>query len=189
MRLKMPHKMPMIRPIAATVRSSTKVFFAENVVEELQRHLNKVRIITGYLKIARSFPIVSLDFFQNLEEIQGVHPSDSRQDKKHYSITIMENENLQKLFSVRPDGKKVKISTTNGKNGESGKGRAFIHYNPKLCPQEIKDLLINSNLENPGETSSEISYATNGDKAVCSSNKLNLTVSFQQKSKLKILAP
>jgi hypothetical protein len=44
--------------------------FPENVVEELQRHLNRVRTITGSLKIARSFPIVSLDFFQNLEEIQ-----------------------------------------------------------------------------------------------------------------------
>ena len=153
------------------------------MVEELHRHLGKVRTITGSLKIARSFPIVSLDFFQSLEEIQGTRIVDTRQDKKHFSITIMENENLQKLFPTRPNGKNVKISTRNGKEGLSNSGRAFIHYNPKLCPQEIKDLLKKSGLENPGETSAEISYATNGDKAVCSSKKLNVTVSFQEKGK------
>jgi insulin receptor len=155
----------------------------ENVVEELQRHLNRVKIITGSLKIARSFPIVSLDFFQNLEEIRGIHPQDPKENKKHYSITIMENENLQKLFSVRANGKSVQIYTRNGPDGKSNPGRAFVHYNPKLCRQEIKNLLKNSMLEDPGENSAEISYATNGDKAVCSSNKLNLTVSFQEDNK------
>lgn len=155
--------------------------FSENVVEELQRHLSRVKTITGSLKIARSFPIVSLDFFQNLEEILGIHPQDSK-DKKHYSITIMENENLQKLFPLRPNGKAVKIKTRNGVDGQSNKGKAFIHYNPKLCSQEIKLLLKNSELEDPGVNSAEISYATNGDKAVCSSNKLNLTVFFDEES-------
>ena len=84
-------------------------FFSENVVEELQRHLNRVKIITGSLKIARSFPIVSLDFFHNLEEIQGIRPQDSKENKKHYSITIMENENLQKLFSTKVNGRNVKV--------------------------------------------------------------------------------
>ena len=51
-----------------------------------------------------------------------------------------------------------------------------MHYNQKLCPSEIKKLLKSAGMHDPGETSKDISYATNGGKAVCSSKKLNLTV-------------
>jgi hypothetical protein len=45
-----------------------------------------------------------------LLEPQGIHPFDTN-DKKHYSITIMENENLQKLFPVK-NGKSVRWAQT-----------------------------------------------------------------------------
>ena len=68
--------------------------------------------ITGSLKISRSFPIVSLDFFKKLVEIQGVRPAESEAKwdelkDSHYSLEILENENLQKLF---PDGSNVIIT-------------------------------------------------------------------------------
>ena len=72
-------------------------------MDELEKNLGRVTTITGSLKISRSFPIVSLDFFKKLVEIQGVRPAESLEkwdDLKvsHYSLEILENENLQKLF-------------------------------------------------------------------------------------------
>ena len=74
--------------------------FAENVVDELLKNLGQVSVITGTLKISRSFPIISLDFFKSLTEVQGITTKDSPTSvtKVQYSLEILENENLQKLF-------------------------------------------------------------------------------------------
>ena len=65
--------------------------------------------------------------------MQGIKSPDvedsSQNSKPHYSLEILENENLQKLF---PTGSKVKIYSRNGANGSPEKGRPFIHYNQKL---------------------------------------------------------
>ncbi len=147
----------------------------KNVVDELEKNLGKVIVITGSLKISRSFPIISLDFFKSLQEIQGTTSPDieDRKVKNVYSLEIIENENLQKLF---PPESKVKITFKNGPDAEAQKGRAFIHYNQKLCRQEIKNLLSRSDMHDPGEHSSDISYGTNGDKSVCSEKVLSLEV-------------
>ena len=92
-------------------------------------------VITGSLKVSRSFPIVSLDFFKNLKEIQGTSTEDTVEKKSHYSLEIMENENLKTFF---PANSLVKITQRNGPKGKPKKGRAFIHYNQKLCRSEIK---------------------------------------------------
>ena len=73
------------------------------MVDELQKNLGQVSVITGTLKISRSFPIISLDFFKSLKEVQGVYSPDTIK-KVQYSLEILENENLQKLF---PDDSKV----------------------------------------------------------------------------------
>lgn len=44
-----------------------------NVVKELEDNLNMIEIIDGYLKIVRSFPLISLGFLKNLREINGKH--------------------------------------------------------------------------------------------------------------------
>ena len=67
------------------------------MVDELQKNLGQVSVITGTLKISRSFPIISLDFFKSLTEVQGVSSPDSIK-KVQYSLEILENENLQNLF-------------------------------------------------------------------------------------------
>ena len=121
--------------------------FLENVVDELEKNLGRVTVITGSLKVSRSFPIVSLDFFKNLKEIQGTSTEDTVEKKSHYSLEILENENLQKLF---PEDSKVKITTRNGPRGTPKPGRPFIHYNQKLCRSEIKKLIRESELEDPG---------------------------------------
>ena len=57
-------------------------------------------------------------------------------DPESFVITIMENENLQKLFP--------KNVTVGG-----GKGKAFIHYNQKLCMEEINNFIAASTLAPP----------------------------------------
>ena len=61
----------------------------------------------------------------------------------------------------------VKITTRNGADGDPQKGKAFIHYNQKLCRKEIERLFTHFNIEDPGEMSADISYGTNGHKSVC----------------------
>ena len=121
------------------------------MVDELEDNLGRVTVITGSLKVSRSFPIVSLDFFKNLREIQGISTEDIDIDiekKAHYSLELLENENLQKLF---PANSNVTITQRNGKKGTPKPGKAFIHYNQKLCPSEIKRLLEESKMFKPGE--------------------------------------
>ena len=145
----------------------------QNVVDELEKNLDKVTVITGSLKISRSFPIVSLDFFKHLKEIQGAITYDPYNQKTHYSLEILENENLQKLF---PLDSKVRITFKNGPDAQAEPGRAFIHYNQKLCRTEIQKLLKESQMVDPGDTSADISYGTNGHKSVCSEKVLQLSI-------------
>ena len=71
-------------------------------MDELLKNLGQVSVITGTLKISRSFPIISLDFFKSLTEVQGITTKDVERpkevEKAQYSLEILENENLQKLF-------------------------------------------------------------------------------------------
>ena len=117
---------------------------------------------------------MSLDFFQSLELIQGIQTPDSNVNRTMYSLEISENENLQKLFPIKPDGSTVQIQLRRDKDKASEKGRAFLHYNQNLCNQEIDNMINASNLVDPDPQ--DISRATNGDKAVCSQNKLMLTL-------------
>ncbi len=186
----------------------------ENVVHELKKYLGKVQIITGSLKISRSFPIISLDFFQSLKEIQV------NQQDPIYSIESIITNWLYRVSTPRTQFPKTTIRcrsfttkifrdcSLNPPTSRSTRGmarmempslegnttivvlsstkflifmapnrfRGFIHYNAKLCPSEIKKLLQSAAMHDPGSLSTDISYATNGGKAVCSSTKLNLTV-------------
>ena len=76
----------------------------------------------------------------------------------------------------------MKITTRNGADGDPQKGKAFIHYNQKLCRKEIERLFTHFNIEDPGEMSADISYGTNGHKSVCRylsfSNLIVFCISF-----------
>lgn len=42
-----------------------------NIVKELEESLSMIEEITGYLKVVRSFPLVSLNFLRKLHVIRG----------------------------------------------------------------------------------------------------------------------
>jgi len=138
-----------------------------NVVQHLSKYLGRIRHISGFLKIARTYAVVSLDFFKSLETIQGRNVY----GENKFSLTLMQNENLQKLFPVREDGSTVRIYRTDG-NDRAEPGHAFIHYNARLCKGEIKQMIRDTGLWDPGENSADISYATNGEKAACDAHRL-----------------
>lgn len=58
-------------PFVSEVVSSCCESVAENVVKELEENLNMLEEIEGYLKIVRSFPLVSLNFLRKLKVIHG----------------------------------------------------------------------------------------------------------------------
>ena len=75
--------------------------FAGDISPVLEDNLKDIKIIEGSFKVTRSFALVSLFFFKSLEEIQN-------SNKKEFSVTVMENDNLQKLFP-----RKVKVRIKN----------------------------------------------------------------------------
>ena len=153
--------------------------------ELLKEGLGKIKVIRGSLIISRSAPIVSLDFFTDLEVIRNVHIDDGSSDvndsietrRTNYALELTENENLRVLFpeaSRRANKKNVIIRSQKGEDAQPERGSASIHYNPKLCKKEIKKLLEYSKMKQPQPI--DISYGTNGDKAICSEAKLDLNV-------------
>jgi insulin receptor len=142
-------------PLEIQIRSSTKTFDqTNNVVKELETSLSEIVEIQDYLKIARSFPIVSLSFLKKLKIIRG-----KRLESNKYSLVVWDNQNLQELWD---ENQEVNIEN----------GKLFFHYNPKLCFFKIERLVKNSLLiENY-----EFAQKSNGDKTPCNVTKLEVTV-------------
>jgi len=139
----------------------------------LEDGLGKIKVITGSLKIVRCNPISTLDFLKSLEEIQGIHTDDPWSDRKtYYSIELTENENLLTLFDFSK--RNVAIKSQSGQDGTPSKGKVFIHYNARLCKKEITKFLYDSGLEHPDKGITDMSYGTNGGKAMCSDNNLEI---------------
>ena len=67
-----------------------------HIIKELEQSLSNIEEITGYLKIARSFPLVSLSFLKKLKRIKG-----KILDNKKYSLVVMDNQNLQVFFFLQ----------------------------------------------------------------------------------------
>lgn len=141
-------------PLEIQIRSSAKtVDSTNNVVKELENSLSDIVEIHDYLKIARSFPIVSLSFLKNLKHIRG-----KRLESSKYSLVIWDNQNLQELWD---ETQEVKIDN----------GQLFFHFNPKLCFYKIERLTkYPDKIENL-----ETAKISNGDKIPC--NVTSLTVS------------
>lgn len=138
------------------IRKNLEIRVSEgDITPILEDTMKDIKVISGMLKVSRSFALVSLYFLKSLERIEG-----NLDHGEDFSLTVLENENLQKLF---PDSARVKI-----------RGRAFIHYNQKLCMEEIRELIAASGMQQPENF--EVSEVTNGNKAVCSKEKLRLAV-------------
>ncbi|KZS17897.1 Tyrosine-protein kinase receptor [Daphnia magna] len=141
----------------------------DNIIQELERSLGSIETIRGVLKITRSFPILSLSFFKSLKTITGkpdaIHSSGSKNFDDEYALTVQDNQNLQQLW---PKTQNLTIHK-----------KVLFHFNPKLCLNLIEELVNSSRL--PGAevfkySDVDISPWSNGDKATCDEQLLNVTV-------------
>ncbi|OAD57588.1 Insulin-like receptor [Eufriesea mexicana] len=134
----------------------------KNIVKELEDSLSAIEEIDGYLKIVRSFPLISLNFLKNLRIIRG-----NDIDNSKYSLLVMDNQNLQELWdwSLHKD---IKIQS------RDGPGKIFFHLNPKLCLYKIEMLRKKAGLG--PFTDYEVAPNSNGDKVACNVTELKTRV-------------
>lgn len=142
-------------PLEIQIRSSAKsVDATNNIVRELEKSLSDIVEIQDYLKIARSFPIVSLSFLKKLKVIRG-----KRLESNKYALVIWDNQNLQELWD---ESQKIRVEN----------GRLFFHFNPKLCFFKIERLTTDPTLIENYETAK----MSNGDKTPCNVTSLDVRV-------------
>ncbi|XP_034934198.1 insulin-like receptor [Chelonus insularis] len=134
----------------------------KNMVKELEDNLNMIEEIDGYLKIVRSFPLISLNFLRNLKVING---NDLENGK--YTLAVLDNQNLQELW----DWNSHPPLTIKSKDGPP---KVFFHFNPKLCLQKIERLRDVAKL--PQFTDLEVAPNSNGDKVACNVTELSVQV-------------
>lgn len=120
--------------------------------------LSDIEQIDGSLKIVRSFPIVSLNFFKKLARIKG-----NLLESERYALYLMDNQNIQSLFP---------------QNVTIDHGKLFFHFNPKLCPaviEELKDNVIDLRYVDQFAPE-DVAKNSNGDKVACTVTVLNATM-------------
>uniref|UniRef100_UPI00358E5829 insulin receptor-like n=1 Tax=Myxine glutinosa TaxID=7769 RepID=UPI00358E5829 len=120
-----------------------------NITPDLEEHLGRIEVITGYMKIKRSFALISLSFFKNLRLIQG-----ETLEPGNYSFYVLDNQNLRQLWNWNQHS----LTITRGK--------IFFHFNPKLCLSEIHTLEEQTGTKGRQE-SMDISLKNNGNQASC----------------------
>ncbi|CAK1540177.1 unnamed protein product [Leptosia nina] len=131
-----------------------------NTMTVLENSLGEIREIDVALRIVRSYPLVSLMFLKNLERIGGRGTDNTGQ-----SLYIFNNPNLELLWDWS-SGKKIEIIS----------GRLFIHFNPKLCYNQIEKL--KNMTRDPMTTFNDLTVSkdNNGDQASCFQDTLHLKV-------------
>ncbi|NWS12921.1 INSR protein, partial [Pachyramphus minor] len=128
-----------------------------NIAAELEANLGLIEEISGYLKIRRSYALVSLSFFRKLHLIRG-----ETLEAGNYSFYALDNQNLRQLW----DWSKHNLSIARGK--------LFFHYNPKLCLSEIHKMEEISGTKGRQERN-DIALKTNGDQASCENELLKFS--------------
>jgi len=134
----------------------------KNIVKELEDNLSTIEEIDGYLKIVRSFPLISLNFLKNLRVIRG-----NQLENGKYSLAVLDNQNLQELWdwNTHPN---ITISS------KQGSAKLFFHFNPKLCLHEIEKLREKAKLDE--FTDHDVASSSNGDKVACNVTELKTKV-------------
>ncbi|CAG9855077.1 unnamed protein product [Phyllotreta striolata] len=126
-------------------------------ITELEENLKMIEEISGYLKVVRSFSLLSLNFLKHLKRIKG-----EQKENDKYVFTVRDNQNLQDLWDWT--NRTIEIDS----------GRLFFHANPKLCYDKIVKLQQIAKLDNFTEL--EVAKNSNGDKVACNIVPLNVTV-------------
>lgn len=134
----------------------------KNIVKELEDSLSMIEEIDGYLKIVRSFPLISLNFLKNLRVIRG-----NELDNGKYSLAVLDNQNLQELWDWRTH-QNISIMSIDGP------AKVFFHFNPKLCLYKIETLREKAKLNE--FTDLEVASNSNGDKVACNVTELKTKV-------------
>ncbi|KAL0128719.1 hypothetical protein PUN28_003826 [Cardiocondyla obscurior] len=134
----------------------------KNIVKELEESLNMIEEIDGYLKIVRSFPLISLNFLKNLRVIRG-----NQLENGKYTLAVLDNQNLQELWDWNTHLNITILS-------ENGPAKLFFHFNPKLCLHEIEKLREKAKLEE--FTDHDVASSSNGDKVACNVTELKTKV-------------
>lgn len=135
-----------------------------NLAAELEANLGLIEEISGFLKIRRSYALVSLSFFRKLHLIRG-----ETLEIGNYSFYALDNQNLRQLW----DWSKHNLTITQGK--------LFFHYNPKLCLSEIHKMEEVSGTKGRQERN-DIALKTNGDQASCENELLKFSFIRDRKS-------
>ncbi|XP_063701192.1 insulin-like growth factor 1 receptor [Culicoides brevitarsis] len=123
-----------------------------DLMDELTKSLDSIEIISGYLKIYRSYPLTSLDFLKNLRVIGGKTVSED-----YFALYIFDNSNLQALWDPHPDF-------------EIQNGTVMFSTNENLCPQLVRDFLEKTN-----QTSPDIYIDTNGNMKSCHTTTIDVS--------------
>lgn len=138
-----------------------------NTMQILERNLGDIEEIEGILKIYRSPVITSLSFLRNLRKIQGNTLENSK-----YTFIIMSNENLQELWNFNE--KKIL---------QLGRGNLQVHFNSKLCLNQIDELqkVLKTN------TSEDfVSLESNGYEQTCSARAIETWFNVLNESSVEI---
>ncbi|XP_068090235.1 insulin receptor isoform X2 [Hyperolius riggenbachi] len=126
-----------------------------NIAAELEANLGLIEEITGYLQIKRSHALVSLSFFRKLRLIKG-----DTLEASEYAFYALDNNNLMQLW----DWQKHNLTIL--------KGKLRFYINPRLCMEEIHQMIRVTGTEGRQENA-DIAAKTNGDKASCESDHLH----------------
>ncbi|XP_048352891.1 LOW QUALITY PROTEIN: insulin receptor [Sphaerodactylus townsendi] len=128
-----------------------------NIAAELEANLGLIEEISGFLKIRRSYALVSLSFFRKLRLIRG-----QTLETGNYSFYVLDNQDLRRLWDW------------NKHNLTIARGKLFFHYNPKLCLSEIHKMEDISGAKGRQEKN-DIADKTNGDQASCEEDVLKFS--------------
>ena len=154
-----------------------------DLMQSLTENLGSIEMITGYLRITKSYALQTLSFFRSLREIQG-----QTLDRKDYSLLVIDNANLQELFPWNQSMNSFNASKNNATvqvpQLKLGRGRVYFQLNPKLCLNKIYELSNYTNIKNFSEP--DVSDLSNGDKAACIIEKIDVTLEESYSDKLKI---
>lgn len=133
----------------------------EDVVKELEKNLNLIEEITGYLKVARSSSLKSLNFLKSLKRI-GIE--EDKLTEGNYALYVLDNRNLEELWDWHNRSSGLKIEH----------GKIFFHFNPKLCIDKIRELENYTNLTQADVK--DVSLTSNGDQIACNVSSLELSI-------------
>ncbi|XP_071965783.1 insulin-like peptide receptor isoform X2 [Antedon mediterranea] len=142
-----------------------------NIRKGLEESLGKVEVVSGFVSVSHSYPLVTLDFLKSLREIQAKELKNNK-----YAFYVLENRNLEKIFS---NDNHVNITVGNN-------SKLSFHENPKLCISEIKKFQKLIQGAAP-LTDIDISPSSNGHQKACKVNMLDLDFDFIESNYIHVI--